>query len=58
MYANAKAISRLAALTGDTAAAADYEARAQSLKTEMRRRALEYRLRSTSSIATGSPTRT
>lgn len=37
MYANAKAISRLAALTGDTAAAADYEARAQSLKTEVQK---------------------
>jgi hypothetical protein len=37
MYANAKAISRLSALVGDTAAAADYEARAQSLKAQMQK---------------------
>ena len=37
MYANAKAISRLSALTGDTAAAADYEARAQSLKAQVQK---------------------
>lgn len=37
MYANAKAISRLSAMVGDTAAAADYEARAQSLKAEMQK---------------------
>jgi hypothetical protein len=37
MYANAKAIGRLSALVGDTATAADYEARAQSLKTEMQK---------------------
>lgn len=37
MYANAKAISRLSALTGDTAAAADYEARAQDLKAQVQK---------------------
>src|SRR6478752_2927478 len=37
MYANARAISRLAALTGDTATAADYAARAESLKAEVQK---------------------
>jgi len=37
MYANARAISRLAALTGDTAAAADYAARADGLKTQVQK---------------------
>lgn len=37
MYANARAISRLAALTGDKATAADYAARAESLKAEVQK---------------------
>lgn len=37
MYANARAISRLAALTGDKATAADYAARADSLKAEVQK---------------------
>jgi hypothetical protein len=37
MYANARAISRLAALTGDQATAADYAARADNLKTQVQK---------------------
>ncbi|CAN5503522.1 hypothetical protein BH10PSE4_BH10PSE4_14830 [soil metagenome] len=37
MYANARAISRLAALTGDQVAAADYAARAEDLKVQVQR---------------------
>jgi hypothetical protein len=37
MYANARAISRLAALTGDTATAADYAARADDLKIQVQK---------------------
>src|SRR3954467_8156084 len=37
MYANARAISRLAALTGDTATAIDYAARADDLKVQVQK---------------------
>jgi hypothetical protein len=37
MYANARAISRLAALTGDAATAADYAARADDLKAQVQK---------------------
>jgi hypothetical protein len=37
MYASARAISRLAALTGDTATAADYAARADDLKAQVQK---------------------